>query len=65
MAKQPDKYGIKMWLLVEVESKFIVNCIPYLGKSEIRNRPLSVDALDLAQNLGQGYKITGDNFSHR
>ena len=39
MANKPDKYGIKMWLFVEVESKYIVNCIAYLGKSETRNRP--------------------------
>ena len=66
MANKPDKYGIKMWLLVVVESSCIVNCIPYLGKTETRNRPLSVDfVLDLAQNIDQGYNITGDNFLHQ
>ena len=62
MTNQPDKNDIKVWLLVEVESKSIVTCIPYHGKPETRNRPLSVDVvLDLAQNLGQGFNITGNN----
>jgi hypothetical protein len=32
MPNKPDKFGIKFWLLVDVESKYIVNGFPYLGK---------------------------------
>ena len=33
-AKQPDKFGIKFWLVVDVKSNYILNAIPYLGKDE-------------------------------
>ena len=34
MPNKPDKFGIKFWLAVDVESKYILNAIPYLGKDE-------------------------------
>ena len=62
MANKPDKYGIKFWDLVEVNSKYLVNCIPYLGKEE-REHMLSEDVvLKLADHLQSGYNVTGDNF---
>ena len=36
MSNKPDKFGIKFWLAVDVESKYILNAIPYLGKNESR-----------------------------
>ena len=36
MANKPDKFGIKFWLAVYVEFKYIPNIIPYLGKDEAR-----------------------------
>ena len=32
MPNKPDKFGIKFWLAVDVESKYILNAISYLGK---------------------------------
>ena len=36
MPNKPDKFGIKFWLAVDVESKYILNAISYLGKDESR-----------------------------
>ena len=32
MANKPDKFGLKFWLGVDVESKYLFNCFPYVGK---------------------------------
>ena len=29
---KPDKFGIKYWLISDVDSKYICNGFPYLGK---------------------------------
>ena len=36
MANKLDNFGIKFWLALDVESKYILNAIPYLGKDEAR-----------------------------
>jgi hypothetical protein len=36
MANKPDKFGIKIWALAEVDSKYFLRGIPYLGKDELR-----------------------------
>ena len=36
MPNKPDKFGMKFWLAVDAESKYIRNAIPYLGKDELR-----------------------------
>ena len=36
MANKQDKFGIKFWIPVDLESKYILNAIPYLGKDETR-----------------------------
>ena len=36
MANEPNKFGIKFWIAVDLESKFFRNAIPYLGKDETR-----------------------------
>ena len=34
MPNKSDKFGVKFWLAVDVESKYILNAILYLGKDE-------------------------------
>ena len=34
MPNKSDKFGMKFWLAVDVEFKYILNAIPYLGKDE-------------------------------
>ena len=36
MPNKPDKFGIKFWLAVDVDTKHILNAIPYLSKEESR-----------------------------
>ena len=45
MPNKPDKYGIKFWLAIGVESKYILNVISYLGKDESRPPPKSLVTL--------------------
>ena len=64
MAQKPDKFGIKFWILAEVDSKYCYNIIPYLGKEEGRTAGLATHVvLKLVEPLhGKGYNITTDNF---
>ena len=32
MENKPDKFGLKFWMTVDVESKYFYNGFPYLGK---------------------------------
>ena len=34
MPNKPDKYGIKFWVLADVETKYVANIVPYLGAQE-------------------------------
>ena len=36
--KKSDKFGIKFWLAVHVETNYILNALPYLGKDEGETR---------------------------
>ena len=67
MPNKPDKYGFKFWLLVEVESKYVVKILPYLGKLEKEGRQGRLFAVDVLLQLTEdkknhGYNITCDNF---
>ena len=66
MPNKPEKFGIKFWLLVEVESKYVVNLQPYLGAQEKESRqgvPLAQDVvLRLVSPVKfKGYNITTKN----
>ena len=67
MPNKPDKYGLKFWLLVDVETKYVINIIPYLGAQERSERgdvPLAESVvLKLIQPIrGRGYNVCCDNF---
>jgi hypothetical protein len=66
MPNKPDKFGIKFWILADVDSKYMCNAAPYLGKDELRpdNIPLGEHVvMKLAQPyLKKGRNITTDNF---
>jgi hypothetical protein len=62
---KPDKFGIKLWALVENESKYVLNMDPYLGQiNEIRAKNVGEQVVkNLARNyMNRGYNITMDNF---
>ena len=67
MPNKPDKYGIKFWMVVDNESKYVYNILPYLGNYEKETRSglrLADDTvLRLMQGLlDKGYNVTTDNF---
>ena len=66
MTNKPDKFGIKFWLAVDVESKYILNAILYLGKNEARpateRLSESVVIMIVEPYLGKGRTVTTDTF---
>ena len=66
MANKPDKFGLKFWLAVDVENKYLFNGFPYVGKDDTRSSDLSVPTdvvLKLMAQLSQqGYNVTCDNY---
>ena len=66
VANKPDKFGIKFWLAVDLESKYILNAIPYLGKDETRpaTQRLSESVVIklVKPYLSKGRNVTTDNF---
>lgn len=63
---KPEKFGIKNWMAVCNQSKYILNCIPYLGKDESRPENLLFGEHVVHQLIrpyeNLGYKVTTDNF---
>ena len=72
MTKKPYKFGMKFWMLTEVDSKYVYNILLCLGalererEREQRNgRPLAEDVvMTLTQSIHNqgGYNVTTDNF---
>ncbi|XP_056144379.1 piggyBac transposable element-derived protein 4-like [Lampris incognitus] len=62
---KPDKFGIKFWLAADVNSKYMLNGAPYLGRDETRRGLLLGESVVLslaAPYLEKGRNITTDNF---
>jgi len=64
MPNKPDKFGIKFWILAELNSKYCLNMKPCLGKDDQRVAPLGTHiVLTLMEPyFGRGYNVTVDNF---
>ena len=66
IANKPDKFGVKFWLAVDVDSKYLVNGFPYLGKDEERpvDRTLGHHVVQrlMEPYLHKGRNVTTDNF---
>jgi len=64
MPNKPDKFGIKFWILAELNSKYCLNVKPYLGKDDERVVSLGAHVvLKLMEPyFGRGYNVTMDNF---
>ena len=61
---KPDKFGIKFWILAELNSKYCLNLKPYLGKDEERVSSLGTHVVMTLMEpyFGRGYNITIENF---
>ncbi len=66
IASKPDPFGIKFWILIEVDSKYVCNEFPYLGKEDQRpgHQPLGefVVLRLMEPYINKGYNVTCDNF---
>ena len=67
MPNKPDKYGVKFWVLADVETKYVSNIDVYLGAQQKEQRcgvPLAESVVaNLCKHIkGEGYNITCDNF---
>ena len=65
MSNKPDKFDIKFWLAVDVQTKCILNPISYLEKNKSRapyERLSDWVAMNLIEPfLGKGRNVTTDN----
>ena len=66
MPNKPDKFGIKFWMAVDAETKYLFNSFPYLGKDENRNTSVSLTKYVVTKLMQpifkHGYNVTCDNF---
>ena len=67
MPNKPDKYGVKFWVLTDVETKYVSNIDVYLENLEKERRvdaPLAVSmVVNLCKHIKRkSYNITCDNF---
>ena len=67
MPNKPDKYGVKFWVLADVETKYVSNIHVYLGAQEKEQRGGAPLAESVVVNLckhikGKGYNIICDKF---
>ena len=66
MPEKPDKFDFKVWLAVEVEIKYSLNAISYLGEDETRapsHRLSEWVVMKLMEPyLGKERNVTTDNF---
>jgi hypothetical protein len=66
MPRKPDKYGLKFWLCVDTDSRYVFNAFPYLGRQSNEQRQTQIGAkvvLELLKPLyGSSRNVTMDNF---
>ena len=65
-ANKPDKFGLKFWLAIDVENKYLYNNFPYVGNDDTRSSDMSVPADVVLKHMAplfqQGYNVTCDNY---
>lgn len=66
MPNKPNKFGIKFWGAADVDTKYMLNGYPYLGKDPSHPATQSLResvVLKLTEAfLGKGRNVTTDNF---
>lgn len=66
MSNKPDKFGIKFWIAADVETKYMLNGFPYLGKDDSRPTDMLLSehiVIKLMEPfLKKGRNVTVDNF---
>ena len=64
MPNKPNKFGLKFWLLAELDSKYCLAIIPYYGADETRVESLGTHVVLnlMTTSLNKGYNVCTDNF---
>ena len=66
MSNKPDEFGIKFWLAVDAETKYLFNSFPYLWKDESKDTFVSLPKYVVTKRMQlifkRGYNVTCDNF---
>ena len=67
MPNKSDKYGVKFWVLADVQTKYVSNIDVYLGAQENEQRFGALLAVSVVVNLckhikRKGYNITCEKF---
>ena len=66
MANKPDKFGLKFWMAVDVETKYLFNGVPYSGKDESRLDNVSVSTSVVIKLMSplfeRSYNVICDNY---
>ena len=66
MLNKPDKFGIKFWMAVDAETKYLYNSFSYLGTDESRDTSVSVPTYVVTKLMQtifkRGHNVTYDNF---
>lgn len=66
MPSKPDKFGIKFWLAADVDTKYLINGFPYLGKDSQSQSNISLSEHVVLRLISpyenKGRNVTTDNF---
>ena len=66
MENKPDKFGLKLWVVVDLETKYFLNNFMYLSKNEDREKSLQLSKYVVMKlmdmSLFKGKNVTLDNF---
>lgn len=67
MKDKPDKFGVKFFLVVDVDSKYMLNGFPFLGKVDNPDQENNTAGEQVVLRLmrpyfGGGYNVTTDNY---
>ena len=66
MPNKPDKFGIKFWMAVDAETKYLYKSFPYLEKDESRHTSVSLPTCVVTKLMKpifkRGYNVTCNNF---
>ena len=66
---KPDKFGIKFWMTVDAETKYLFNSFPYLGKDENRDTSVSLPKYVVTKQMQpifkRGHNVTCDDLFTR
>jgi len=57
MANKPDKFGLKFWLVADVENKYFFDGFSYVGKDDTQSSDVSVPADVVMKLMGPIFQL--------